>query len=139
MSEQASSIADERDIWYAYVDLTHRYAEAVDLNAGLGVAGLFATAGTWDGTSFRLGVLTGRAAIGRHFAGTAETPPSVHLVHNHRLVAVSDTHTVASSYSHAIQTRPDGIRHLVVRYDDVLTLEDGWRFQSRTLHRGPSF
>lgn len=139
MSGRSSSTDSALPLWYAYVELTSRYVEALDLDAGVGIGELFEADGTWDGTDFGLPVLSGRDAIELHFAGSGDPPASVHLVHNHRIIEVSDTGAVARSYCHAMQTRPDRVRHLIVRYEDVVGFGDGWQFKSRVLYRGPAF
>lgn len=132
-------MSDHADVWYAYVDLTHRYAEAVDLGAGSRVAELFVADGRWDGSDFRLDVLVGRDALTRHFAGGGDDAASVHLVHNHLVVEATGSTAVASSYAHVIMPREDRVRHLIVRYDDVVTCNDEWRFVERVLRRVLSY
>lgn len=139
MSGRCSSIADQLEVWYAYVDLTHRYATAVDEHDGRGIADLFVDDGTWNGAEYGLPVVTGNEAIERHLTASAGQPASLHLVHNHQILDCSQSDVAAASYSHVIQFRPDRVRHLIVRYDDLLSFQDGWRFQTRLLHRGPSY
>jgi len=131
-------IADQLGVWYAYVDLTRRYATAVDENDGRGIADLFADDGTWNGTDYGLPVVTGSEAIARHFTASAGQSTSLHLVHNHRILDSSESDVAGASYSHVIQFRSDRVRHLIVRYDDLLSFRDGWRFPTRVLHRGPT-
>ena len=131
---------DQRYAWYAYVELTHRYADGVDRGAGAEVAALFIPDGRWDGTVFSLAVVTGTEALTRHFSPAGDQPASVHLVHNHLVEEVSASRVVARSYAHAMLPRETGLRHLIVGYEDVLKPVDGeWRFAERVLRRGLSY
>lgn len=133
-------MGDRHDVWRSYVELTHRYADAVDRGAGSDVAGLFVADGRWDGTGFGLAALAGRDALIRHFNGGVDPPMSVHLVHNHVVVDASTSKVTARSFTHALSAREDRIRHLIVRYDDVLVLDgDEWRFAERVLGRVLSY
>lgn len=143
MSERCSSPPDgplgDVGVWYAYVDLTHRYAEAIDEHGGVGIGDLFVADGTWDGAAFRLALVEGRDAIAAFFEGADGPAWSVHLVQNHRLVSRSEGRAIATSLTYAIQASEDGPKHLVVRYEDELVDDGdgGWRFASRRLLRGP--
>lgn len=131
---------DHRDAWYSYVELTHRYAAAVDRGAGSEVAGLFVPDGRWDGTDYGLAVLTGSEALTRHFDGSDEQSVSVHLVHNHLVLDVSPSRMTARSCAQTVLRRDGGTRQLIVSYDDVLALDRGaWRFVERVLGRLLSF
>lgn len=133
-------MGDRREAWYSYVELTHRYADAVDRGAGSEVARLFAADGRWDGTDFGLDLLTGSDALTRHFTGTGDQPMSVHLVHNHLLVDMSAAQVTARSYAHALLPRAERIRHMIVGYHDVLKFDgEEWRFGERVLRRGLSY
>lgn len=137
---QCFSMDDRRDAWYAYVELAHRYADAVDRSSGSEVAELFNADGRWDGTDFGLAVITGREALIHHFAAGSGHPPSVHLVHNPLIVDVSTPRVTARSYTHSLMQRQDRTRHLIVGYTDVLMVDgDGWRFAERVLHRVLSY
>lgn len=131
-------MSDHLDLMLVYIELTHRYADAVDRGDGDAVAALFADAGRWDGRDFGLTVVTGSDALVEQFT-TSEPSGSVHLVTNH-LVDRSSSEPRATSYGYSILPRADRVRHLVVRYEDVLVESDGtWRFAERTLRRAVSF
>lgn len=131
---------DRRDAWHVYVELTHRYADGVDRGAGAEVAALFTPDGRWDGTEFRIAVLTGTDSLMRHFSVGGDDQHTVHLVHNHLVDEVSASQVVARSYAHALLPRETGLRHLIIGYEDVLTPVDGeWRFAERVLRRGLSY
>lgn len=137
MTEMASG--SPQAIWYAYVELTHRYAEAADEGRGSAVAELFGTDGVWDGSAFGLALLQGHAAIRQHFEVAEREFASAHLVTNHRLVEVAESGVLARSYAHAILPGSAHVRQIVVRYDDTLAHDGEWRFARRVLGRVASF
>lgn len=131
-------MADRLLLTFVYTDLTHRYADAVDRGDGSAVAALFGSPGTWDGREFRLPVISGHEALAAHFE-VSEPTGSVHLVSNH-LVVDAAGQPRATSYAHVVQPRADGVRQLVVRYDDLMIDDDGeWKFAERVLRRAISF
>jgi 16S rRNA U516 pseudouridylate synthase RsuA-like enzyme len=131
---------DGANAWYTYVELTNRYADAVDRGAGSEVAALFAPLGRWDGTAFGLAVLTGGDALTHHFTQTESELSSVHLVSNHLVVDASEMQIAAQSYGLSITSRKGRIRNVIVRYDDLVVPEGGeWRFTERVLGRSLSY
>jgi hypothetical protein len=127
------------DHWYAYVELTHRYAFGLDADEGRGVADLFTSDGVWDADHLGYGHLTGRDELEGYFAGSEGRAEAMcHLFSNHRIVESTDDTMRATSYVHGVVVRAgkDVVRHDVVLYDDELTKVDGeWRFARRTLRR----
>lgn len=131
------------DDWYAYVDLTHRYAFGLDVEGGEGVAEMFTPDGIWDANDLGYGYLEGHDQLRGYFAGDeGRAEAMAHLFANHQVVEASGDTMRARSYVHGIVVRAgkDVVRHDVVVYDDRLVrVEDDWRFARRTLRRQLDF
>lgn len=129
----------EIDEWYAYVQLTHRYAFGLDVEGGQGVARMFTEDGIWDASHLGYGSFAGHDELDAYFAGDEGRAEAMgHLFGNHEILELTDDTLRARCYVHGIVARAgkDVARHDLVLYDDRLTRVDGeWRFARRGLRR----
>lgn len=125
--------------WYAYVQLTHRYAFGLDVQGGHGVAQMFTEDGVWDASQLGYGTFEGHEQLNGYFAGDeGRAEAMAHLFSNHEVLELTDDTMQARSYVHGVVVRAGNelVRHDVVLYDDELTKAGGeWRFARRGLRR----
>ena len=123
------------------IQLTHRYALAIDRYDPAALLDVFTEDAVLDFSAFGLGTMNGIDEIASSFAESrASGRQSMHRISNHVIDVVGEHTAVGTHYTQAVRPGPDGgqplVAALVINEDRYVRSPIGWQVSHRAATPG---